>query len=89
MTQKGSPEDKIAATDQCLPTDFSNTVRISKDSTVATKMSCGRTTSKALAQNVLAPYSPEHLATEMQDEPYFTVCFDASNSGNELLCPYT
>ena len=63
--------------------------KIFNDSTIATKMSCGRTKSEALGQNVSAPYSQEHLVTELQDAPYFSLCSDASNSGNAKLYPYT
>ena len=104
MTKKGSPEeDKIAVAEltsvyhgvkhghSYLSTDCGNKVsaKIFNDSTIATKMSCGRTKSEALGQNVSAPYSQEHLVTELQDAPYFSVCSDASNSGNAKLYPYT
>jgi hypothetical protein len=72
MTKKASPEeDKIAAAELCsvyhgvkhghsyLSTDCGNKVsaKIFNDSSIATKMSCGRTKSEALVQNVLTARS--------------------------------
>ncbi|ROK35767.1 hypothetical protein DPX16_17510 [Anabarilius grahami] len=54
-----------------------------------TKMSCGRTKSEALVENVLAPFSQQRLAAELQKALYFAVCSDASNSGHTKLFPYT
>lgn len=104
MTRKGSPEeDKIAVAEltsiyhgvkhghSYLSTDCGNkgSAKIFNDSTIASKMSCGRTKSEALVQNVLAPYTQEQLATQLQVAPYFSVCSDASNSGNSKLYTYT
>ena len=72
MTKKASPEeDKIAAAELCsvylgvkhghsyLSTDCGNKVsaKIFNDSSIATKMSCGRTKSDSLVQNVLTARS--------------------------------
>uniref|UniRef100_A0A8C2HMQ0 Uncharacterized protein n=1 Tax=Cyprinus carpio TaxID=7962 RepID=A0A8C2HMQ0_CYPCA len=104
MTKKGLPaDDRIAVAElssvyhgvlhghSYLSTDCGNKVsaKIFHDSSIATKMSCGRTKSEALVQNVLAPYSQERLATELKHTPYFSVCSDASNSGSAKLYPYT
>lgn len=40
-------------------------------------------------QNVLAPYSHEHLVSELKPTSFFSVCSDASNSGRAKLYPYT
>uniref|UniRef100_A0A8C1TIM3 Uncharacterized protein n=1 Tax=Cyprinus carpio TaxID=7962 RepID=A0A8C1TIM3_CYPCA len=104
MTKKGLPgEDRTALVEHSivyhrvlhghsyLSTDCGNklSAKIFHDSSIATKMSCGRTKSEALVQNVLAPYSQERLATELKHTPYFSVCSDASNSGSAKLYPYT
>ncbi|KAG9278210.1 hypothetical protein AMEX_G6034 [Astyanax mexicanus] len=103
MIKKDSEEDKIAVAEltstyhgvrhghNYLSTDCGNKVsaKIFSDSNIATKMSCGRTKSEALVENVLAPFSQERLAAELQKVHYFAVCSDASNSGHTKLFPYT
>ena len=104
MTKRGSPEeDRIAVVELCsvyhgvlhghsyLSTDCSiklNTT-LFHDSCIASKVACGRTKSEASIQNVLAPYSQERLVTELKNTPYFSVCSEASNSGNVKVYPYT
>ncbi|KAI4898772.1 hypothetical protein NFI96_026849, partial [Prochilodus magdalenae] len=103
MIKKDSEEDKIAVAEltstyhgvrhghSYLSTDCGNKVsaKIFSDSNIATKMSCGRTKSEALVENVLAPFSQERLAAELQKAQSFAVCSDASNSGHIKLFPYT
>lgn len=103
MIKKDSEEDKIAVAEltstyhgvrhghSYLSTDCGNKVsaKIFSDSNIATKMSCGRTKSEALVENVLAPFSQERLAAELQKAQSFAVCSDASNSGHTKLFPYT
>uniref|UniRef100_A0A8C1LCU6 Uncharacterized protein n=1 Tax=Cyprinus carpio TaxID=7962 RepID=A0A8C1LCU6_CYPCA len=74
-----------------LSTDCGNkdNAKIFSDSDIATKMSCGRTKSEALVENVLAPLSQQRLAAELQKAHYFAVCSDASNAGHTKLFPYT
>uniref|UniRef100_A0A8C1YIY5 HAT C-terminal dimerisation domain-containing protein n=1 Tax=Cyprinus carpio TaxID=7962 RepID=A0A8C1YIY5_CYPCA len=74
-----------------LSTDCGNKVsaKIFSDSEIATKMSCGRTKSEALVENVLAPFSQQRLAAELQKAHCFAVCSDAFNSGHTKLFPYT
>lgn len=104
MLKKGSPEeDKVAAAELCsvyhgvrhghsyLPTDCGVKLNalIFKDSSLAPKVSCGRTKSEALVENVLAPYSQERLVAELKKTPFFSVSSDASNSGSTKVYPYT
>uniref|UniRef100_A0A8C6TRT7 Uncharacterized protein n=1 Tax=Neogobius melanostomus TaxID=47308 RepID=A0A8C6TRT7_9GOBI len=74
-----------------LSTDCGSKVnaKIFSDSEIATKMSCGRTKSEALVENVLAPFSQERLSAELKKAHYFAICSDASNSGHTKVFPYT
>lgn len=104
MMRKASPEeDRVAVAELCsvyhgvchghsyLSTDCGIKVnaKIFHDSSVASKVSCARTKSEALVQNVLAPYSQERLVSELKQTPLFSVGSDASNSDGTKVYPYT
>ena len=74
-----------------LSTDCANKLnaKIFNDSEIATKMSCGRTKTEALVENVLAPFSQQRLTADLEKSQYFSVCSDASNSGHTKVFPYT
>lgn len=56
------------------------------DSETVTKLSCGRTKTTAIVQNMLAPFSVELLRKEMGNS-FFSVAIDASNKGNRKPFP--
>lgn len=61
---------------------------IYNDSTIANKISCGRTKSAAITRNVLGPYAQEKVAKALQKCWYFSISNDASNIGNVKTFPY-
>lgn len=56
------------------------------DSTLASKIHCGRTKITALVENVLGPYSIELVLKQLKDT-YFSIATDASNKGNNKFFP--
>ena len=58
-----------------------------RDSSVATKVKCGRTKSEALVKNVLQPYAQEKLLSELKQCVPFSIGSDASNKGNKKHYP--
>lgn len=60
-----------------------------KDSEVAGKISCARTKTEAIVNNVLAPYSLKITKERMESVniPYVGVCTDGSNHGATKLFP--
>lgn len=69
------------------------TISLSKNlfgssSTVAKSLSCGRTKSRAIACNVLAPYFTSKLIDELSQARFYSMSFDASNKGNTKTYPF-
>lgn len=57
------------------------------DSSLAKKVSCGRTKCTSICESVLAPAAQEILLNEIKDAEYFSVGIDASNKGNIKMFP--
>ena len=56
------------------------------DSTIANKITCGKTKCEALVTGVLGPNSMNNLTQKLKDNKFFGVGFDASNKGNQKCC---
>ncbi|CAF1150096.1 unnamed protein product [Adineta steineri] len=61
---------------------------IFSSSTIANKLSCGRTKATSIALNVLAPYFTRCLLDDLKKSFYYSLHFDASNKGNTKLYPF-
>lgn len=99
--QFSAEDDKITATELTLTyhgvkhhhsynsQDCSNKLypHVFRDSSVATKVRCGRTKSEALVKNVLLPYAKQRLLSELKDSVPFSLGSDASNKGNKKHYP--
>jgi hypothetical protein len=59
------------------------------DSAIAKKMSCGRTKSSSIVENVLAIAAQEILLSELKSAKYFSIGTDSSNKGNMKMFPLT
>jgi hypothetical protein len=58
-------------------------------SSIAKSLSCGRTKSRAIACNVLAPFFTESLIDELLNARFYSLSFDASNKGSCKTYPFT
>jgi hypothetical protein len=62
--------------------------KLFNDSIICKKLSCGRTKSAAIAENILFPFSIEkHLKKLLNSNQKFSVSSDASNKGNRKMFP--
>lgn len=57
------------------------------DSSLAKKVSCGRTKCTSVCESILAPAAQEILVNEIKEAKYFSVGIDASNKGNIKMFP--
>ena len=66
------------------------TVQTLSDSTIAKKMSCGRTEAEAVVADVLAPKAVEEVLSQLKNDVKplpFSLQTDASNKGNSKMFP--
>lgn len=57
------------------------------DSTIAKKITCGRTKTEAIIQNILGPFSLDICRNELENVQYVSVATDGSNHGANKLFP--
>lgn len=57
------------------------------DSSISSKISCGRTKTEAIINSVLAPHSVECVMKDLQHIPFVGVSTDASNHGDIKMIP--
>lgn len=58
-----------------------------KDSEIGQKLTCSRTKTEAIINNVLAPYSIDLIVKNLEKIPFISISTDSSNHGSQKLFP--
>lgn len=57
------------------------------DSDIAKKLSCARTKTEAIIDQVLSPHSINVVISALSNVPYLSICTDGSNHGSTKMFP--
>lgn len=63
--------------------------KLCPDSSIASKISCGRTKATSYVENILGPKAQEMCVADLKSAGFFGIGSDASNKGNKKLFPIT
>ena len=75
----------------CASQDCGNKLlsKLCPDSSIASKISCGRTKATSYVENILGPKAKEICVIDLKSAGFFGIGSDASNKGNKKLFPIT